>query len=89
MTEPKEKLWNRSFIAAGCGNFLLFFAFYLLLPILPIYLADVFEANKSTIGIILSSYTITALLIRPFGGYMVDTFPRKRLLVICYLIFIL
>lgn len=89
MSIEKERLWSRNFIAAGCGNFMLFFAFYLILPILPIYLTEQFAASKSAVGVILASYTITALLIRPFGGYMVDTFPRKRLLLICYLIFIL
>lgn len=88
-TEKKEILWSKNFIAAACGNFLMFLAFYMLLPILPMYLTDQFEANKATIGIILSSYTITALIIRPFAGFMVDSFPRKPLLLICYATFIL
>ncbi len=66
----------------------MFFAFYLLLPILPMFLIDKFQADKSLIGIILSSYTITALLIRPFAGYLVDTFPRKMLLLISYTLFV-
>ena len=85
----KDKLWTRSFCAVAAGNFLLFFAFYLLLPVLPMYLSEAFAANRSTAGFILSSYTITALMIRPFAGYMVDTFPRKRLLLICYFVFLL
>ena len=80
----KDKLWTRSFCAVAAGNFLLFFAFYLLLPVLPMYLSEAFAASRSTSGFILSSYTITALMIRPFAGYMVDTFPRKPLLLICY-----
>ena len=32
----------------------------------------------------LSGYTITALLIRPFSGYVVDTFPRKTVLMIAF-----
>jgi predicted MFS family arabinose efflux permease len=70
------------------SSFLLFFAFYLLLPILPMYLADIFRADKTTVGIILSTYTITALLIRPFAGYLVDSFPRKLLLLTSYVIFV-
>lgn len=83
----KEKLWNRNYIAVCAANFLLFFAFYLLLPMLPLYLRDTFCANKQMIGIILSGYTITALLIRPFGGFIVDSFPRKQVLLICYFLF--
>ena len=83
----KEVLWNRNYIAVCAANFLLFFAFYLLLPMLPLYLRDTFCADKQLIGIILSGYTITALLIRPFGGFIVDSFPRKQVLLICYFLF--
>lgn len=82
-----EKLWNRNYIAVCAANFLLFFAFYLLLPMLPLYLRDTFSADKQFIGIILSGYTITALMIRPFGGFIVDSFPRKQVLLICYFLF--
>jgi len=83
----KEVLWNRNYIAVCTANFLLFFSFYLLLPMLPLYLRDTFCADKHLIGIILSGYTITALLIRPFGGFIVDSFPRKQVLLICYFLF--
>jgi MFS family permease len=32
------------------------------------------------IGLVLSGYTITALMIRPLSGYLVDSFPRKLVL---------
>ena len=66
------------------ANFALFFAFYLLTPLLPLYLSETFGATKDVIGIILSGYTITALLFRPFSGYFVDTFPRKTVLMVCF-----
>ena len=34
-------------------------------------------------------YTITALLARLFSGYIVDCFPRKKVLVLCYALFAL
>ena len=58
------------------------FAFYLLTPLLPLYLTDRFGASKDMIGLVLSGYTITALLVRPFSGFLVDSFPRKRVLLI-------
>ena len=36
------------------------------------------------IGLVLSGYTITALVIRPFSGYMVDSFPRKIVLMVSF-----
>lgn len=85
--EGKEKLWNGNFVKVFAGNFLLFFAFYVIMPILPLYLRDTFDADKQMIGVVLSGYTLTALLVRPFGGYIVDSFPRKTVLLICYFIF--
>ena len=83
----KEPLWNRNFIVVAIGNFLLFFSFYLLLPLLPLYMRDTFDANKQMIGLVLSGYTITALMIRPFSGYIVDSSSRKKVLLIAYFIF--
>jgi len=84
---PKEKLWNANYCKAMAANFLLYFAFYILTPLLPLYLSDTFGATKDVIGIVLSGYTLTALLFRPFSGFIVDTFDRKRALVIFFAIY--
>lgn len=87
--QPKDKLWTQSFISACVGNFLLFFAFYLLLPILPLYLIEVFGTNRSSVGIILSCYTLAALAIRPVAGFVLDMFNRKPLYLVAYFLFVL
>ncbi len=84
---PETRLWNRNFIAIAIANFLLFFSLYLLLPLLPLYLRDTFNADKDTIGFILSGYVITALIIRPFGGFIVDSYPRKTVLLVTFALF--
>ena len=66
------------------ANFALFFAFYLLTPLLPLYLYETFGATKDVIGLVLSGYTIVALLFRPFSGFFVDSFPRRKVLLIAY-----
>ena len=79
----KEKLWNANYIKVMTTNFLLYFAFYLLTPLLPLYLSETFGATKDTIGIVLSVYTVAALIVRPFCGYVVDSFSRKKVLMLC------
>ena len=79
-----DKLWNRNYCKVMTANFTLFFAFYVLTPLLPLYLSEHFGATKDVIGLVLSGYTITALLFRPFSGYVVDTFPRKTVLMISF-----
>lgn len=85
--EKKEKLWNLNYWKVMIGNFLLYFSFYLLTPLLPIYLDDQFSADKDMIGIVLSGYVIASLVVRPFSGFLVDTFDRKKVLVICFFFF--
>lgn len=85
--QKKEKLWNLNYWKVMIGNFMLFFSFYLLTPLLPIYLDEQFEADKDLIGIVLSGYVIAALVVRPFSGFIVDTFNRKKVLVICFFFF--
>lgn len=79
----KEILWNANYIKVMTTNFLLYFAFYLLTPLLPLYLSETFGATKDTIGIVLSGYTVAALIVRPFCGYVVDSFSRKKVLMLC------
>mgnify|MGYP000034236328 FL=1 len=43
--------------------------------------------GKSMIGFILSCYTLAALCIRPFAGYLLDTFARRPLYLVAYFIF--
>ncbi|MDO4984514.1 MAG: MFS transporter [Prevotella sp.] len=82
-----DKLWNRNYCKVMAANFTLFFAFYVLTPLLPLYLSEHFGATKDVIGLVLSGYTITALLFRPFSGYVVDSFPRKMVLMVSFGVF--
>ena len=83
----KDRLVTPSYCFILAANFLLYFGFWLLIPVLPFYLSEVFRAGNSTIGIILSCYTVAALCIRPFSGYFLDSFARKPLYLMAYFIF--
>lgn len=83
----KDRLFTRNFCYILAANFLLFFAFYLIMPILPFYLVEEFSAGRSMVGFILSCYTIACLCIRPFSGYLLDTFSRKPLYLLAYTVF--
>ena len=83
----KDKLVTSCYCFILAANFLLYFGFWLLIPVLPFYLSEVFSAGNSTIGIILSCYTVAALCIRPFSGYFLDSFARKPLYLMAYFIF--
>ncbi len=83
----KEKLWNGNYNRVMITNFSLFFSFYLLTPLLPIYLSETFDASKDMIGLVLSGYTLVALITRPFSGFIADSFPRKKVLLVCLFLY--
>lgn len=81
------RLFTRSYCCILAANFLLYFGFWLLIPLLPFYLKENFGLREGVIGIILSCYTVSALTVRPFSGYLLDTFARKPLYVLAYAVF--
>lgn len=83
----RPQLWTKDFILVFISNLLLFFSFYMLIPVLPLYLMENLGTSGSVAGIVLALYTISALCIRPFSGFMVDMFSRKPLYLICYGLF--
>ncbi len=85
----EEKLWNANYTKVWLANFMIFFSFMLLTPLLPIYLSEYFGANKDTIGMVLFGYAVMALVARLFSGYIVDSFPRKMVLLISFTLFTL
>lgn len=87
--QPHEPLWTANYLKVWSANFMIFFSFMLLTPLLPLYLNDEFGADKEMIGFVLSGYTLTALLIRPFSGYLVDSLPRRVVLLTSYALFAL
>ena len=82
-----ERLWNANYLKVWTANFMIFFSFMLVTPLLPLYLSETYQADKDTIGFVLSGYTLTALLARPIAGYLVDSYSRRMVLLTCYFLF--
>ena len=87
--EEKVRLFTGNYLKLWIANFMMYFSFYFVTPLLPLYLRDVFHADKAMIGLVLSGYSVAALAIRFFSGYIVDRFSRKKVLMISYASFAL
>lgn len=87
--KTQEKLWTRDFILFCLSYLLMAAGFYFLLPVLPMYVTQVLEEDKTKIGYIIGLYALSALLIRPFSGYALDTFGRRKVYVISMLLYAL
>lgn len=85
----KEKLWTKDFILFCLSYLLMAAGFYFLLPTLPVFVTEVLGEDKSKIGYIIGFYALSALLIRPFSGYALDSLGRRRVYLLSMLMFTL
>lgn len=85
----RPALWNGNFAHCCLSYFLMNFSFYMLIPTLPVYLAEVLGIGTSEVGMLLSSYTVGLMCMRPLSGYLVDCFPRKSLYLFSFACFAL
>lgn len=83
----EEKLFNKNYLCLCAANFLFFFSFYLLLPVLPFFIIEQFQGSNAIIGTVISCYTLATLVVRPFSGYMMDAFKRKPLYLLALSLF--
>lgn len=77
MTARHDKVFTRDFIIHSLSYLLLTTAFYFLLPTLPIYVVRDLGEDTSMVGYITGFYALSALIIRPFAGYALDSYGRK------------
>ena len=69
-------LWTKDFVVIAAVNFLVFSSWQALPFVLPVYLQDL-GADDVVLGWVTAITTISALLIRPFCGIILDRFGRK------------
>ena len=79
---PEEKLFNRNFVLLCLSNMCTGLTFFMVVPVLALYLTQELGASKALAGIIIAVHAVAALLIRPFSGLLVDRFQRKPLMLL-------
>ncbi|MGS9121516.1 MFS transporter, partial [Salmonella enterica subsp. enterica serovar Infantis] len=60
----KEKLWSNDFWAITIVSFIIFFVFYVLLSLLPIYIADSLHASADMAGLLVTCFLAAAFVSR-------------------------
>lgn len=85
----KTKLWTPGYINVCIANFLMACSFNLLMPSIPLYITEQMGVPQTKTGIVLASYAIAILLIRPFSGYLVDLYSRKKILLLSFACYVL
>ncbi|MFC7442907.1 MFS transporter [Laceyella putida] len=75
----RTKLWTKDFILICLANFFLFAGFFVLLSTLPVYAVDELKAQEGQVGLIVGMFTIASVLMRPYGGLLVDQLDRRKI----------
>lgn len=83
-----KPLWTKEFVILALSNFMLFVAFQMLIPTLPVYITDK-GGDQLAVGLVVSLFTVSALLVRPFTGKALDSMGRQPVLLGGLAIFLL
>jgi len=87
MSATTHSIFRGNFVLVFFASLLMFTAFYIMLPTLPVFLTRVLKIEEGQTGLILAVYTLAALLIRPFTGFMIDRYGRKLFFIPAILLF--
>ena len=80
--EGSTQIWTKRFISLFLTNISVFFVFYGLVTTLPLYAIGELNLTDQEGGLLLTSFLVSAIIIRPFSGKLLDIFGKKKLLVI-------
>ncbi|MGX4670864.1 MFS transporter [Cerasibacillus sp. JNUCC 74] len=83
-----EKIWTRDFILICLANFFIFLGFQMTLPTLPLFVKEL-GGSDQLIGVIVGIFTFSALIMRPYAGYALETKGRRFVYMLGLLIFVL
>lgn len=78
--KTNARLWGKSFIFIMLANALLFMAFEMLLPTLPLFVSSL-GGDASQIGLVTGIFMFSAILVRPFTAILATKWNKKMLLI--------
>jgi MFS family permease len=75
-----ERLWTKNYIMLTITALLLFSGFYLLMPTLPLFIKQL-GGSESQVGFIIGVFTISAVIVRPIVGGLMDRYGRRAFII--------
>ncbi len=83
----KDRILTKNFLFLTIANLLMAVAFYFMTPVMALFMVDIFGSGKDEIGMVMFVFTIAAILMRPFSGYLLDTMNRYTVYVLSFILF--
>ena len=85
----KEPIWTKPFISLFSTNFSIFIIFYGLVTVLPLYATDVLERSDEDAGLLMTIFLISAIIMRPFTGKLLDLAGKRKMLWISLFLYLI
>ena len=85
----KEPIWTKTFIALFFTNVSTFLVFYGLVSALPLYAVGVLQRTDDEAGLLLSIFLLSAIIVRPFTGKILDHFGKRKMLWMSLILYLL
>ena len=88
MMENANQIFTKRFISLFFTNLSIFLVFYSLITTLPLYASGILDRTDDEAGLLVTAFLVSAILMRPFSGKLLDLYGKKRLLLISLLIYL-
>ncbi|WP_175990382.1 MFS transporter [Bacillus sp. Marseille-Q1617] len=87
MKDTTNSIWTKPFLMALSNNFFVFLVFYSLLTVLPVYVIDELRGSEAQAGLVTTMFLLSAIIVRPFSGKIIDRLGKKKTLMISVFLF--
>ncbi|MGR3765699.1 MFS transporter [Rossellomorea sp. NS-SX7] len=87
MKETSNSIWTKPFLMALSNNFFVFLVFYSLLTVLPVYVMAELQGSEAQAGLVTTMFLLSAIIVRPFSGKIIDRLGKKKTLMISVFLF--
>ncbi|MFF5995536.1 MFS transporter [Lysinibacillus sp. KU-BSD001] len=86
--EVKNQIFTKRFIALFLTNLSIFLIFYALIATLPLYVTGDLGRTDDDAGLLVTAFLISAIIVRPFSGKLLDLYGKKKMLVLSVLLYL-
>ncbi|MGE7666039.1 MFS transporter [Ureibacillus composti] len=87
--ETHNQIFTKRFNCLFLMNMAVFLSFYSLMTTLPLYAIGALKQSDQEAGLLATVFLLSAIIVRPFSGKMLDMFGKKRLLIISLVFYFL
>jgi len=87
--DEQNQIFTKRFFALFFTNMAVFLVFYALITTLPLYVTNELGGTEDSAGLLVTVFLISAIIVRPFCGKLLDIYGKKKMLVISLIFYLI